>query len=412
MKGKARLGTWLYKMQISGYRNADYWALVAKPTSGTVTLTARVRRLRRWSIVFVVLGLGLPWLCLAHTVAAANWCLQPYEKLVQRHWLRRAKRTLRQRPDLIKIGITGSYGKTSVKNILAAMLGTRYRVVASPASFNTPMGFARTVNEHLRPDTQVLIMEMGARAPGEIREMCQLCQPQHGIITSIGACHLATFGDIATVARTKAELFAGLPTDGVAVTDGDNPWCAELKHPNLVLVKAAEQPVLETPLLGAHQQKNLQMAAALARALGISEDEIKRVAARLTPTPHRLERIVAPNGIIILDDSYNANPDSAASALQVLNGYTTRKVVQTPGFVEQGENTAAAHAQFCEQIKAVADAVIVVGALNRADFTQGLTGWTGDVVYVPDREAAKKIYPHWLKSGDVLLIINDIPEQY
>ncbi|MCM1404410.1 MAG: UDP-N-acetylmuramoyl-tripeptide--D-alanyl-D-alanine ligase [Prevotella sp.] len=409
---RQRLGELLYKMQISGYRRAEYWGLVPKNTTGTVQWTARVKRLRFVSVWLVCCGLGLPWFCLSHTVAAAHWLLQPYEKMVQRHFIRRAQKKLRRRSDLIRIGITGSYGKTSVKNILAALLSVKYRVVASPASFNTPLGFTRTVNENLRPDTQVLIMEMGARRAGEIREMCQLFRPQHGIVTSIGACHLATFGDIATVARTKAELLAALPADGVAVSDGDNPWCQTLPHPHLVLVKAAEQPVIATPLLGAHQQKNLQMAAVMARALGISADEIARVAATLQPTPHRLERIVAPNGIIILDDSYNANPASAASALDVLRGYTTKKVVQTPGFVEQGAHTATAHATFCAQIKAVADAVIVVGELNRADFTRGLDGWTGDVAYVPDREAAKKYYPLWLSAGDVLLIINDLPEQY
>ena len=412
MRRKAGFGELLYKMQISGYKNPDYWALVPKATSGSVNPTARVRRLKVMTMVLCVLGCGLPMLWLPRTVAAANWLLQPYEKQVQRHFLRCAQRTLRQRPDLIKIGITGSYGKTSTKNILAQLLSVKYRVVASPASFNTPMGLARTVNEHLRPDTQVLIMEMGARRPGEIAELCQLLHPQHGIITSIGACHLATFGDIATVARTKAELFAGLPPDGIAVTDGDNAWCQTLQHPNLILIKAAEQDAIPTSLVGAHQQKNLQMAAALARELGVSEADILRVAATLQATPHRLERMVAPNGIIIFDDSYNANPVSAASALQVIADYPTRKVVQTPGFVEQGTNTATAHAQFCEQIKAVADAVIVVGELNRADFCKGLAGWSGDVVYVPSREAAKKQYPHLLKSGDVLLIINDLPEQY
>lgn len=402
----------LYKMQIAGYCAKKYWDLVPKELHGQVQFTARVKRLRFVAVLLCVLGLGLPCLCLGQTVAMANWLMRPYEKMVQGYFLRRAKRTLKQRTDLIKIGITGSYGKTSVKNILAQMLSVKYRVVASPASFNTPMGLARTVNENLRPDTQILIMEMGARRPGEIRELCEILQPQHGIITSIGACHLATFGDVSKVAQTKAELFASLPADGIAVSDGDNKFCRQLQHTHLTLVKAAEQPMIETELLGQHQQKNIQLAAALARALGVTDAEIRRVAKTLKPTPHRLERIVAPNGIIIFDDSYNANPASAESALDVIRAYPTRKVVQTPGFVEQGENTAAAHATFCAQLKAVADAVIVVGELNRKYFTQGLADWGGEVVYVENREAAKKIYPQWLKKGDILLIINDIPEQY
>lgn len=406
------LGELLYKMQLSGYRNHDYWTLMGKTTHGTAQNTARLKRLRVVVWVLVVCGFGLPWLCLTRTVAGVNWLLQPYEKMVQRYYLRRAKRILRRRTDLIKIGITGSYGKTSVKNILAELLKTKYRVVASPSSFNTPLGLARTVNEHLRTDTQVLIMEMGARRQGEIRELCEMLQPHHGIITSIGACHLATFGDIATVAKTKGELFAMLPSGGIAVTDGDNAWCCAVERTDKVLVKMAEQTWLPTSLLGKHQQKNLQMAVALARRLGVDENAIQQVALALQPTPHRLEKIVAPNGIIIFDDSYNANPASAESALEVIKNYPTRKVVQTPGFVEQGTNTAQAHADFCEQLKAVADAVIVVGELNRPAFVKGLHGWHGAVAYVPDRESAKKIYPQWLTKGDILLIINDLPEQY
>lgn len=412
MAKRSRLNTYLYKMQMAGYQNHVYWQLISKDTQGMVKMTARVRRLRLVIVFLCCLGLGLPTLCLSRAVAFANRLLIPGEKLIQKYWLRRAQRILTNRPGLIKIGITGSYGKTSVKNILAAMLSTKYRVVASPASFNTPMGLARTINQNLQPDTQILIMEMGARRPGEISELCQLFKPQHGIVTSIGACHLETFGDLATVARTKGELFLHLPDNGVAVTDGDNPWCRQLKHPHLVLVNTAEQPLYPTELLGVHQQKNLQLAATMAKALGVGTDAIMVVAKTLKPTPHRLEKIVAPNGIVILDDSYNANPDSATAALDVLATYATRKVVQTPGFVEQGSNTAAAHEKLCAQLKTVADAVIVVGELNRVAFAKGLQDWHGTVVYVPNREAAKQYYPQLLQSGDVLLILNDLPENY
>lgn len=402
----------LYCMQLAGYQNQRYWQLVNKQLQGTVKLTARVKRLKVVTIALCVLGLGLPLLKLAHTVVVANWLLQPLEKAVQRYWLRRAKQKLMRHAGLIKIGITGSYGKTSVKNILAAMLATKYKVVASPASFNTPLGFARTVNQNLQPDTQILIMEMGARRPGEIREMCQLCQPDHGVVTSIGPCHLATFGDIETVARTKGELFQCLPKSGWAVTDGDNEWCRKLVHPHLLLVKSSEQPQYATALLGKHQQKNIQMAAVLAKRMGVSQDAINRVVVNLTPTPHRLEKIIAPNGIIVLDDSYNANPASAAAALAVLKSYSTRKVVQTPGFVEQGNYSATAHAELCAQIKKVADAVIVVGNLNQTYFQNGLRDFAGKVVYVPNREAAKAHYAQLLSRSDVLLILNDIPENY
>ncbi|MCQ2382158.1 MAG: hypothetical protein MJ054_02530, partial [Clostridia bacterium] len=146
---KVKLKDLLYKMQIAGYQNQAYWQLVPKLTQGMVKNTARVKRLRLVTKTLCILGVGFPLFCLPRTLAFANYLMQPWEKLIQNYWLKRAKRILRQYPNLIKIGITGSYGKTSVKNILAELLGTKYRVVASPASFNTPMGFARTVNQFL-----------------------------------------------------------------------------------------------------------------------------------------------------------------------------------------------------------------------------------------------------------------------
>lgn len=405
-----KLNTALAAMQQAAYNPVEYRRLLAKNITEPPQLTARLRRLKRWSIGLAVLGLGLPALSWGRTVALANRILLPGEKRRNQRFVRRAQMQLTKRPDLIKIGITGSYGKTTVKNILAALLQTKYAVVTSPASFNTPLGFARTV-QALTPHSQILIMEMGARHPGDIAEMCELLQPQHGIITSIGPCHLQTFGDIATVARTKAELFAALPADGVAVTDGANPWCQQLTHPNLHLVTPSEHPFV-TPLLGQHNQTNIALAVTLAEQLGIDAATIQRVVADLTPTPHRLQKVIAPNGIVILDDSYNANPQSAAAALDVLKTCPGRKVVQTPGFVEQGTNQAAAHRTLAAQIQAVADAVIIVGELNRAALQAALTDCGKPVYCVPNRDAAKPLYASLLAPGDVLLLLNDIPEKY
>ena len=405
------MNEYLYKLQLCGYDHRAYRALIAKPTTGQVNNTARIKRLRVVTVLLCVLGWGLPCCWLAHTVLAADTLLKPYERWRNRRFMRRATRTLARRPDLIKIGITGSYGKTSVKNILAALLGSRYRVVASPHSFNTPLGLARTINEHLAPDTQVLIMEMGARRPGEIRELCTLLHPDHGIITSIGACHLETFGNLATVAATKAELFHALPATGYAVTDGENPWCRGLTHSQLILV-SRPQPPYATQLLGEHNQTNLALAVALAQKLGVDAATCTRVIAELKPTPHRLESLTAPNGIHILDDSYNANPASATAALAVLKTCAGRKVVQTPGLVEQGEASAAANQTLGEQMAAVADAVIIVGAVNRAALTRGLAQFSGPVKYAATRDAAQNFYPELLTAGDTLLILNDLPENY
>ncbi len=401
----------IYKLQLCEYKNAEFDKLKNKKIAGTPNMTHRVKRLYLLCKILCVLGLGLPLLVKSGTVAFANLIMTPIENNIKSKFLRRAKNKLRSMPNLIKIGITGSYGKTTVKNILYEILSTKYKTVVSPASFNTPMGFAKTVNEHLQKDTQVLIMEMGARKIGDIDEMCDLLKPNHGIITSIGHCHIQSFKNIKNIIATKNELFENIPFDGNAITDGDSPLCGELYHPNKTNVHFAEAQ-FETKLLGKHNQKNILLCAEMARKLGVEENRIISAVKKIKPTPHRLELINLANGVKILDDSYNSNPESAKTALDVIAEMPGRKIIQTPGFVEQGVNNYSSHIKFGKQISTVADIVIIVGQLNKKSLKEGLKNFTGQVFYVDSREDAKKIYPRILRNGDILLIENDIPENY
>lgn len=136
------------------------------------------------------------------------------EKLISEMYFRDAQRKLRERPDLIKIGITGSYGKTSVKFILGTLLQEKYQTLVTPASFNTPMGVTRIIREKLRPAHQVFVAEMGARHVGDIREMCRLVHPTLGVLTSVGPQHLDTFKTLERIKQTKYELMEAIPQDG------------------------------------------------------------------------------------------------------------------------------------------------------------------------------------------------------
>lgn len=147
---------------------------------------------------------------------ASGFLMQPVEQRIHAKFAAQAQARLAQIEGLIKIGITGSFGKTSTKFALATILSEKYRTYASPGSTNTPMGLSRVINEQLEDDCEVFIAEMGSRHVGDIRELCQLVEPQYGVITSIGAAHLETFGNIATVANAKFELIESLPKDGCA----------------------------------------------------------------------------------------------------------------------------------------------------------------------------------------------------
>lgn len=152
----------------------------------------------------------------------------PVEKRRNARFISSAKNTLTCRADLIKIGITGSYGKTTAKNLVTAFLSRQYSVCATPGNYNTPMGIALTVRDELLADDEVFVAEMGARYAGDIRELCEIVSPSIAVMTAIGTQHLETFGSEEKLLQTKNELVNALPSDGVAVFNGDNDGCVKL----------------------------------------------------------------------------------------------------------------------------------------------------------------------------------------
>ena len=210
-----------------------------QPEKKPLTYTPRMKRLYAALIVIALLAallialvFRLPGFIVFVTAPylplAAGACMKPVEKKISDHYLQDAKRRLDDRPDLIKIGITGSYGKTSTKFILATILSEKFDVLATPSSFNTPMGLTRVIREQLEKHHQVFLAEMGARHVGDIRELVELVHPRLGLLTSVGEQHLETFGDIETVANTKFELVEGLPENGAAFFAADGAWVDKL----------------------------------------------------------------------------------------------------------------------------------------------------------------------------------------
>ena len=152
----------------------------------------------------------------------ANLINTPLEKAIADGYVKDAKRRLETMPNLTVVGITGSYGKTSVKNFMAALLAVKYNVLMTPGSYNTTMGVVRTIREMLRPSHEIFIAEMGAKQSGDIKEICDLVHPTYGILTSIGEQHLETFGSVENIVATKFELVDAIPADGMAFLNYDN----------------------------------------------------------------------------------------------------------------------------------------------------------------------------------------------
>ena len=388
-----------------------------------------------------ILFVGVPYLALA-----AGGAMTPVEKAINDHYLNDARQKLEARPDLIKIGITGSYGKTSTKFILATILSEKYDVLATPASFNTPMGLTRVIRERLEDHHQVFIAEMGARHVGDIKELVDLVHPTIGLLTSVGPQHLETFGDVATVANTKFELIEGLPQDGLAFFASDGGEVDKLyarakgkkfltgtrgmrldmkaediavnQNGSVFTLKdgvTGEKVPCETKLLGRHNIGNIVLACCAARQLGLSMEEIARGVSKIEPVEHRLQLLPGANGMTVIDDAFNSNPVGAKAALDVLAAFPGRHVIVTPGMVEQGEREDEINRQFGAQMVGKADEVILVGKKHTRPIAEGLmaAGMAPEHIYVTaSLEEATGVLGKIGQMGDVVLFENDLPDNY
>ena len=373
--------------------------------------------------------------------ALLAWALtKPFEAAVGKHYINDAKRILKSAPQLTVIGVTGSYGKTGTKFILQRMLSEKYNVVATPQSFNTPMGVVRTVREHLRPETQVFLCEMGAKKRGDVKEICDIVQPRFGLITSVGAQHLDTFHSVENVFKTKfelmdaagaantfiygesAEIRARLDRCAGAVVYGgaDAAFRAEnvryTKDGSVfdLILDGVTVPV-STKLLGLNNVQNIVGAAALAQRLGVTANQIRFAVSALKPTEHRLELKSGPNGSRLIDDAYNANPEGSLDAVAVLGAFDGfKKTVITPGLIELGAKEYDCNFALGAAAAKVCDTVILVGENRSKPLADGVqsTGFGGALHIVSSFAEAMRIYAATADEASVVLLENDLPDNY
>ena len=384
---------------------------------------------------------GAPWI-----VALATALRKRPEEKINHGFVEDAKRILAQRSDLLRIGITGSYGKTSTKFILGTILAEKYRVLVPPQSYNTPMGVTRVIREQLLPEHEIMICEMGARRTGEIRELCEIVHPQYGILTSIGPQHLETFGSIEMVAKTKYELMQALPEDGWGFFPQDGSYAQQCyeqfegkkgmfgfegeglyaKAEDLevsafgsafTLVFSPQEKIrCQTALLGKHNIQNILGCACVAHALGLTLEQICEGIRKAQPVEHRLQLIRSGNGALVIDDAFNSSPNGTKAAMEVLSmfeGY--RKICITPGLVELGEKEAEENHAFGVRLAKVCDIVILVGKKHTEPIRNALeeNGLREPFLFSADSLAeATEILGYLVSPGDVILFENDLPDQY
>ena len=368
--------------------------------------------------------------------------LLPLESIVINSHVARAKRKLKKCPNLIKIGITGSFGKTSTKYILNTILSQKFKVCMSPHSFNTLPGLSKVVNNYLNLDDEILIAEMGARNVGDIKKLCNLINPKYGVITGVGSQHLQYFKTQENILKTKFELIESLPRDnGLAIFNGYDEGAKKLydrctfvekrivgKYSSITaknvlydengttfnLIINDKDYKTKTSLIGEHNVENIVLCVQMAKELGLTDNQIIAGIESLKPIPHRLELIRTDNNLI-LDDAYNASVDGSVVALNVLSKMPGRKVVITPGLIELGKKGEEENKNLGKRIAKVADIVVIVNKLNFNAIKLGLDeeNFGDDNVYQADSlDSAKILMNDFLKPGDSILFENDLPDNY
>jgi UDP-N-acetylmuramoyl-tripeptide--D-alanyl-D-alanine ligase len=352
---------------------------------------------------------------------------------------------------LVTVGITGSSGKTSTKDLLGQVLAAAGPTVSPQGSFNNDIGLPLTVLT-ADADTRYLVLEMGARGPGHIARLCAIAQPRIGVVLNVGSAHLGEFGSADVIATSKGELVAALPADGTAVLNADDPRVLgmaprtaaavvttglgpdadvratgvefdEAARPRFTLVAGGAEHPVALQVVGEHQVPNALSAAAAALAAGMTPAAVAAALSAAGPRSRwRMEVTRRSDGVTVVNDAYNANPESMRAALAALARLPGRRRIAVLGAMgELGSEADAAHAQLGRDVvRAGVDLLVSVGpdaagthaaalAERSADRGTEHDGAQGDgqldsVRYVSDREAARRLLTDELSAGDVVLV--------
>jgi len=382
--------------------------------------------------VIVVFVFSPIWIVFVHYI------LWPIEEIIKLYYIHKAKKKLRGK-HITKIAITGSYGKTSTKNILTHLLEKQFKVCPSPKNYNTEMGITLTILKNL-DDHDILIAEMGARKPKDIEKLTKIVNPDIGIITSIGNCHIESFKTFESIENTKYELAEGIKDDGKMFFGGSDSTyklyqrfkgnkkltCqvgafayAENIHVGIQgskfdLIIDGKKVEVETKLLGKFNIDNIVVASAVAYSLGITLGEIQSAIKSLSASSHRLE-LIQTDFITILDDSYNSNEVGFKEALNVLSMFEGRKIVVSPGMVELGDKQGKLNFTLGGQIADNADYFIIMNETNKTQLLSGAISHgmkRENILFATTRDEQMEIIKMLACKGAVVLFENDLPDNY
>ncbi|MDO8453966.1 MAG: UDP-N-acetylmuramoyl-tripeptide--D-alanyl-D-alanine ligase [Sulfurimonas sp.] len=340
------------------------------------------------------------------------------EKYLFMVYKKEAKKRVAEMDDLQIICITGSYGKTSIKNFVAQILSKKFRVYATPRSVNTIGGIVGDVNNSLPADSEIYVCEAGARESGDIYEITTFLEPQTVVVGKVGEAHIEYFKSLKNIIATKLEIMLSprLARAFIHTSVTDEPHAkvtffgddilnlnATLEATEFELKIGDEILSLHTDILGEFQSMNIAVAAKIAKSFGMSNEEIIQAVKELKPVEHRLQMIKA-GGKLIIDDGYNGNIDGMLEGVRLCSLHGGRKVIVTPGLVESSDTL---NIKLIEAINKVFDIVIVTGSLNASLFEKNLE--VKNKIMLADKSKLVDVLAEQTKAGDIILFANDAP---
>ena len=465
----------LYLLQLENYELDRYFKLLLKkgflpqPDQRKDLVWTSKALLILGIAIFLHLGVTLVMILKHRVLAALLWfvflatcyflfylvaaiILYPVDWLLKMFVIYQAKNKLKTfNPQLKVIGIAGSYGKTTMKEVLVRVLNIKYKVLSTPDSVNTPVGIAQWILNKVTQDTQILIVEMGEHYKGDVEYLCKMLPPDVGVITGINESHAERMGSLENVAETILEMDKNLKKGASLIVNIDDKYIFE--HRSAITFKfvsyygvnhqefngfyfqnlkfdpeklcwqvniPAANINLEMPLLGEYAAGLVVAAIQVATSFDIPVESLNNSLAKIKPVEHRLQPIAGAGGVLIIDDAYNGNPEGVAEAIKVLSRFPKRrKVFITPGLVEMGSAAANIHREIGKQLAGVADIVVLI--------KNSVTPWIEEGMKLANLQGSQSVVqPIWfntaqeahanlgniLKANDVVVFQNDWGDQY
>lgn len=472
----------LYLLQLENYEVGRYWKLLAsrgffpgrrRPLRKDLVWTTKAKALMLMAstlhfllAVFVAAvllymffaGGGLLWLLLATFIfglpfyfvwfSAALVVISPLDSYAKNKLAREARAKLAGLKELKIIGVAGSYGKTTMKEVLTQVLSIKYKVSSPAESINTPVGIARFILNKLGDDTKILILELGEHYRGDIKQLCDIAQPDVAVITGINEAHLERMNTLENIAATIFEAAEFAKPEAMVVMNGDDArvvnryrgftggrevrfyssgsghldydvsnqkfdqqglaWSFEVK----------DRGTFSIGLIAKYGIGASVAALAVAEHLGMNDTDIKIGLSQVRPVEHRLQPIRSGNNILVIDDSYNGNPAGAAEAIKVLSRFTDRrKIYITPGLVETGAAAAEVHREIGRSLAGVADVVILIKDSVTPEIELGIRNYESggkkpEVMWFDTALDMHQSLKNIVKPGDVVVFQNDWGDQY